>query len=463
MEVLLMMIALQALCLRQGIHAAVIPSNENGTVIGRSDELDEKQNTGVISRDCSETLLALYHGRWVAVTLSQQSNGTKKDMSRLCRDLDCGLFAENVSSSMNICLSDCTIINSNLYNCKEAAPDNCSNVVKVICAWQAVQLVGGSDRCAGRVELFGTEGWGSVCDDRWDLQGGNVVCAQLGCGTAVKVMGEAGDFEVGSGPIHISELNCSGTERNLWQCATKTDKEKNYCGHKEDASVVCSEGPEVRQASQASWQDNSDTSSDSDYEHYSPDPLPPSTVNNLKHTVGQFYPEVCKQTTPLHNTGKAAKNTSQALDSDSTSSEECYKNTKPELDNVLNPDMLIQPCTQMSTLNAKREPDNNAQNSVDAESKSFWESYKNTEPEPFLQTVGKDPALPEQTPLCHTTPQLAENSRVSQTSFTDLDENSTSSEDSYENLAELDKNYFARSDQSVHSSTDNDYDDVNNW
>lgn len=103
-----------------------------------------------------------------------------------------------------------------------------------------MQLIGGVDRCAGRVELFGPGGWGSVCDDGWDLKGGNVVCAQLGCGTALRVMGEAGDFVAGSGPIHISHINCSGTERNLWQCGTEMNRGRNYCGHKEDASVVCS-------------------------------------------------------------------------------------------------------------------------------------------------------------------------------------------------------------------------------
>lgn len=103
-----------------------------------------------------------------------------------------------------------------------------------------MRLNDGNDRCEGRVELLGTEGWGSVCDDGWDKKGGDVVCAQLGCGTALWVMGEGGKFPSGSGPIYISQLNCSGTERNLWQCATQLDRGKNYCGHKEDATVVCS-------------------------------------------------------------------------------------------------------------------------------------------------------------------------------------------------------------------------------
>lgn len=107
-------------------------------------------------------------------------------------------------------------------------------------AWQAVRLNGSDDRCAGRVELFGTGGWGSVCDDGWDMKAGDVVCTQLGCGTAVLVMGKDGMFPAGSGPIYFSQINCSGTERNLWQCKTELDRGSNYCGHKEDAAVVCS-------------------------------------------------------------------------------------------------------------------------------------------------------------------------------------------------------------------------------
>lgn len=44
-----------------------------------------------------------------------------------------------------------------------------------------------------------------------------------------------------------------------------------------------------------------------------------------------------------------------------------------------------------------------------------------------------------------------------------VDDSSTSSEEPYENVAEIDNSYFARSEQSVNSSSDSDYDDVGNW
>ena len=43
----------------------------------------------------------------------------------------------------------------------------------------------GSTIYEGRVEVCNSNAWGTVCDDGWDLNDGNVVCAQLGYGTGI--------------------------------------------------------------------------------------------------------------------------------------------------------------------------------------------------------------------------------------------------------------------------------------
>ncbi|KAF5905701.1 T-cell differentiation antigen CD6-like isoform X2 [Clarias magur] len=560
--------------------------------------------------NCSGPLLALLDGRWVNVILTLQSKETKKNMAQLCNGIGCGGdFAKNGTAFRNTCLSNCTIINSNLYNCTETEPGSCSSVTQLVCAKQAVRLIGGSDRCAGRVELFAPEGWGSVCGDGWNEKGGHVVCAQLGCGTASLAVGKAGMFDLGSGPIYISKLNCSGTESNLWQCPIELDKGRNLCGHKEDAVVVCSEssfiltttmntlmpnftngttetvteiaaedsrsgisppiigcivlsialllllfsnaaqcafykiqngGTEARRASQASQRDNSDTSSDSDYERYHiPEPPPSTAVNNhntlrvgdcnqeqgsifeersavqchahdsdstssgecyerietenlLNPDVNQFYPGQCIQMTPLQNISKPAK-TEDSFDSDSTSSGECYENTevnvepclqtregdqllpgqpplshpKPQMagnSSVSQPHSPVQDVTQFSPEhhvqmtpfhNGCKPAQIDSADSFDSDSTSSGECYENieTNPELCLQPLEGDPSLPEQPPLSQPKPQLAGNSSVSQPYSPHQDDESTSSEDAYENVAEIEDT----------GSSDNDYDDVANW
>ncbi|VFV38435.1 hcg2040007-like [Lynx pardinus] len=117
----------------------------------------------------------------------------------------------------------------------------------VICSgdWPDLRLVGGSGRCSGRVEVLHQEAWGTVCDDLWDLNEAEVVCRQLGCGRAMSALGKA-HFGPGSGDIFLDNLQCSGVERSLGQCAHSGWSEHN-CGHHEDASVICSgDWPDLR-------------------------------------------------------------------------------------------------------------------------------------------------------------------------------------------------------------------------
>lgn len=100
-----------------------------------------------------------------------------------------------------------------------------------------LRLVGGLSKCAGRVEVFYNNEWGTVCDDNWDLSDAMVVCRQLGCGVAVSAPSSA-RFGWGAGPIWLDDVSCTGEETNLDNCQAKTRGIHN-CHHGEDAGVVC--------------------------------------------------------------------------------------------------------------------------------------------------------------------------------------------------------------------------------
>uniref|UniRef100_A0ABM5G0A1 Neurotrypsin n=1 Tax=Pogona vitticeps TaxID=103695 RepID=A0ABM5G0A1_9SAUR len=81
------------------------------------------------------------------------------------------------------------------------------------CSQGAVRLKEG-----GRVELYFSGMWGTICGDQWTDWDASVICRQLGLsmiGTAQKQSRSGLD----SLPIHLQSANCRGNEKMLLQCS----------------------------------------------------------------------------------------------------------------------------------------------------------------------------------------------------------------------------------------------------
>ena len=89
----------------------------------------------------------------------------------------------------------------------------------------------------GRVEVFHDGEWGTVCDDRWNLADGNVVCKQLGYVRAERVFYTA-HFGRGNGPIWMDGVQCGEGTNTLAECE-HNGWGVHDCSHSEDAGVCC--------------------------------------------------------------------------------------------------------------------------------------------------------------------------------------------------------------------------------
>ena len=90
---------------------------------------------------------------------------------------------------------------------------------------------------SGRVEVFYSGKWGTICDDGWDINDAGVACRQLGYKYGVRAL-RGTSVPDGTGQIWLDDVACSGNELSLSNCPHNGWGNKN-CGHSKDAGVEC--------------------------------------------------------------------------------------------------------------------------------------------------------------------------------------------------------------------------------
>uniref|UniRef100_A0A3B3QB77 SRCR domain-containing protein n=1 Tax=Paramormyrops kingsleyae TaxID=1676925 RepID=A0A3B3QB77_9TELE len=100
-----------------------------------------------------------------------------------------------------------------------------------------VRLVGGADRCSGRLEVKLHQSWATVCDDNFDWQDAEVVCRELDCG-APSALHKGAHFGEGEGPIWSKDFHCEGHESFLHECLMSVRSEQN-CTHGHAVGLTC--------------------------------------------------------------------------------------------------------------------------------------------------------------------------------------------------------------------------------
>ncbi|XP_028411948.1 deleted in malignant brain tumors 1 protein-like [Dendronephthya gigantea] len=89
----------------------------------------------------------------------------------------------------------------------------------------------------GRVEVFHDGEWGSICDDKWDINDARVACRQLGYLDAIRALPGL-KVPFASGRIWLSDVSCTGEEENITSCS-HPEWGTSKCSHSEDAGVEC--------------------------------------------------------------------------------------------------------------------------------------------------------------------------------------------------------------------------------
>jgi deleted-in-malignant-brain-tumors protein 1 len=104
--------------------------------------------------------------------------------------------------------------------------------------WLGISFRIDGGTASGRVEVSfdGGTTWGTVCDDSFTNDAGNVLCRAMGYTSGVMVNSSA--TADGTGAILLDDMSCPAGAANILDCRIGFPGKHN-CGHSEDVGVTC--------------------------------------------------------------------------------------------------------------------------------------------------------------------------------------------------------------------------------
>ncbi|MCI4388677.1 hypothetical protein PGIGA_G00088810 [Pangasianodon gigas] len=166
--------------------------------------------------ECQGEVEIYFRQDWRRVLLDSWS---LSEASVLCRQLGCGSVLNYRSSPSptehkHMCVTgfSCSGSEAHLGNCRSAQPVNCSSgeQLYITCSGpSSIRLVGSGGDCAGRLEVFHSGSWGTVCDDSWDIEDAQVVCRQLQCGEALRVRNTSPNQSTSTTATALPQSSCA--------------------------------------------------------------------------------------------------------------------------------------------------------------------------------------------------------------------------------------------------------------
>lgn len=100
----------------------------------------------------------------------------------------------------------------------------------------SLRLVDGASSSEGRLEIYSSGIWGTICNTNWGTSEAMVACRQLGYSYVTTPL--LATVTQGTGQIWLDNVDCTGQESQLQNCANRGFGIVG-CGHDRDVGISC--------------------------------------------------------------------------------------------------------------------------------------------------------------------------------------------------------------------------------